>query len=75
MNRLTYEQRQPFTFTITVDEATALSIAVHSNRYPAQYAAGLLIKVCKTAAALGTTPHEVPMAAVMSHVSFAANRK
>ncbi|TAG01269.1 MAG: hypothetical protein EAZ43_11745 [Betaproteobacteria bacterium] len=60
---LTTRQKSPISFTVTVDEATALSLAVHSKVDPAQYAAGLLMQTCRTAAALKLSPGDLmPMA-------------
>lgn len=51
-------------FAITVDRATALSLATYSHCDSAQYAAGLLMRLCATAAALHVRPEEVISLAV-----------
>lgn len=58
-------QKTPVEIMITIDEATLISLAYHAKQFPAQYAAGLLMRTCSTAAAIGCKPHDVPVAAVV----------
>lgn len=62
---MTVDQTTPVAFSVTVDRATAAMLALHARENPAQYAAGLLVRVCKTAVALKCPPHEVSTQAVV----------
>lgn len=66
--KLSLLQRQPLTITLTIDQATGASLALYSRHDPAQFAAGLLMRTCRTAAALGINPAEVPVVAAASSV-------
>jgi len=68
MPNLTPRQMAPVTFSVTIDQATALSLAFHAKHDPSQFAAGLLIRTCKTAAALGCNPADVPVVAAAASI-------
>lgn len=61
----TVMQKTPIVIQLVVDEATVISLAYHAKHDLQQYAAGLLIRTCLTAAAIGCKPHDVPTAAVV----------
>ena len=69
MSRLTARQKAPIAITLVIDQATALSLAVNASLNPSQYAAGLLIRLCKTAAAIGCKPHDLPAAAIVHSIT------
>lgn len=71
---LTHEQRTPRAVVVILDRATLAMLALHAKQDPAQYAAGLLIRTCKTAAALGCTPADVPTAAAASIMTAAYSK-
>ena len=56
-------------FPVTVDQATGGVLALYSRQDPAQYAAGLLIRLCATAVALNQRPEDVLSNAVAYAVS------
>ena len=56
-------------FPVTVDQATGGVLALYSRQDPAQYAAGLLIRLCATAVALNQRPEDVLSNAVAYEVS------
>lgn len=58
-------QKTPTTITLVIDQATVIALAYHAKESPSQYAAGLLMRTCSTAAAIGCKPHDVPTAAVV----------
>lgn len=56
-------------FPVTVDQATGGVLALYSHQDPAQYAAGLLMRLCATAVALNQRPEDVIANAVAYDVS------
>ena len=56
-------------FAITIDQATGGVLALYSRQDPAQYAAGLLMRLCATAVALNQRPEDVLTNAVAHVVS------
>ena len=56
-------------FPITIDQATGGVLALYSHQDPAQYAAGLLMRLCATAVALNQRPEDVLSNAVAHVVS------
>lgn len=56
---------------VTVDQATGGALALYSRQDPAQYAAGLLIRLCATAVALNERPEDV----LSNAVAFAVSRQ
>jgi hypothetical protein len=66
----TLQQRTPLpAFKITIDQATGCVLALNARQDPAQYAAGLLMRLCATAVATNQRPEDVLASAVAYVVS------
>lgn len=63
---LTPQQRETRPIVLIVDRATLAMLALHAKQDPAAYAAGLLMRTCKTAMALNIKPDEVAATAAAS---------
>ena len=64
--KLTPQQRDARPIVLILDRATLAMLALHAKQDPAQYAAGLLIRTCKTAMALNIKPDDVATTAAAS---------
>lgn len=63
----TLMQREPVTFSVTIDCASAAVIALYAKDSPSAYAAGVLIAACQAACVLRESPVEVAHTAMVDY--------